>query len=81
MLPWDQSREYYATQVATNIAGGIPGIGEFMKTIVVGGPMYGNHTLTRFYALHVWILPAFLVLLLVFHLVPLPANMASRIRR
>jgi ubiquinol-cytochrome c reductase cytochrome b subunit len=67
LLPWDQ-KGFYATQVATNIAGGIPGIGEFMKTIVVGGPMYGNHTLTRFYALHVWILPACLVLLLVFHL-------------
>ena len=68
LLPWDQ-KGYYATQVATNIAGGIPGIGEFMKTIVVGGPLYGNHTLTRFYALHVWILPAALiVLLLVFHL-------------
>ena len=67
LLPWDQ-KGYYATQVATNIAGGIPGIGEFLKTIVIGGPMYGNHTLTRFYALHVWILPACLVLLVVFHL-------------
>ncbi|HEX3314093.1 MAG TPA: cytochrome b N-terminal domain-containing protein [Gemmataceae bacterium] len=67
LLPWDQ-KGYYATQVATNIAGGIPGIGEFMKTLVIGGPMYGNHTLTRFYALHVWVLPACLMLLVVFHL-------------
>jgi ubiquinol-cytochrome c reductase cytochrome b subunit len=67
LLPWDQ-KGFYATQVATNIAGGIPGIGEFLKTIVIGGPLYGNHTLTRFYALHVWILPAALVLLVIFHL-------------
>src|SRR5438105_11588545 len=51
LLPWDQ-KGYYATQVATNIAGNIPLIGGFLRQIVVGGPEYGNHTLTRFYALH-----------------------------
>ena len=56
LLPWDQ-KGYWATQVATNIAGNLPGIGDFHQTIVVGGPEYGNHTLTRFYALHVGILP------------------------
>ena len=30
LLPWDQ-KGYYATQVATNIAGGVPGIGEFLE--------------------------------------------------
>jgi ubiquinol-cytochrome c reductase cytochrome b subunit len=67
LLPWDQ-KGYWATRVATNIAGKIPYIGEFLQKIVVGGPEYGNATLTRFYALHVGILPATLVVLLVLHI-------------
>jgi quinol-cytochrome oxidoreductase complex cytochrome b subunit/mono/diheme cytochrome c family protein len=68
LLPWDQ-KGFYATQVATNIAGSIPGIGSFLRTVIVGGPEYGNATLTRFYALHVGILPALIVLLLIAHVV------------
>ncbi len=68
LLPWDQ-KGYFATQVATNILGSIPGIGAFLQKILVGGPTYGNHTLTHFYTLHVGILPPLLVLLLVLHLV------------
>jgi quinol-cytochrome oxidoreductase complex cytochrome b subunit/mono/diheme cytochrome c family protein len=67
LLPWDQ-KGYYATQVATNIAGGIPLIGHFLRTVIVGGPEYGNATLTRFYALHVAIIPALIVVLLVAHI-------------
>src|SRR6185369_4458739 len=63
LLPWDQ-KGYWATQVATNL----PGIGSFVKRILVGGPEYGNHTLTRFYALHVGVLPATIVVLLVLHI-------------
>jgi quinol-cytochrome oxidoreductase complex cytochrome b subunit/mono/diheme cytochrome c family protein len=66
LLPWDQ-KGYWATQVATSIAGNLPGIGSFVKRVLVGGPEYGNHTLTRFYALHVGVLPATLVILLVLH--------------
>src|SRR5262249_44793641 len=66
LLPWDQ-KGYYATQVATNIAGNIPGVGSFLRTVIVGGPEYGNATLTRFYALHVGIVPALIVLLLIAH--------------
>jgi ubiquinol-cytochrome c reductase cytochrome b subunit len=67
LLPWDQ-KGFFATQVATNIAGGIPGIGESIQKILLGGPTYGNHTLSRFFTLHVWILPATLVALVVCHL-------------
>jgi ubiquinol-cytochrome c reductase cytochrome b subunit len=68
LLPWDQ-KGYWATKVATNIAGNLPGIGAEVSKIVVGGPEYGNHTLTRFYALHVGILPPLVILLTVLHLV------------
>jgi ubiquinol-cytochrome c reductase cytochrome b subunit len=66
LLPWDQ-KGYWATQVATNIAGNLPGAGEFAQKIIVGGPEYGHHTLTRFFALHVAILPGLLIFFLVLH--------------
>jgi ubiquinol-cytochrome c reductase cytochrome b subunit len=67
LLPWDQ-KGYYATQVATNIAGGIKYVGPFLQKIAVGGPEYGNHTLTRFFGLHVAILPGILIALLIAHI-------------
>lgn len=66
LLPWDQ-KGYWATKVATNIMGGAPVIGPYLQKVVVGGPDYGNQTLTRFYGLHVGLLPGALVLLLVVH--------------
>jgi quinol-cytochrome oxidoreductase complex cytochrome b subunit/mono/diheme cytochrome c family protein len=66
LLPWDQ-KGYWATQVATNIAGNLPVLGPFLQKVVVGGPEYGHHTLTRFYALHVGVLPPLIVVLLVAH--------------
>jgi len=66
LLPWDQ-KGYWATKVATNIMGGAPGIGPYLQKIVVGGPDYGNQTVTRFYGLHVGFLPVLLVLCLVAH--------------
>ena len=67
LLPWDQ-KGYWATDVATNIAGSLPGLGAEMKVQAVGGPDSGNHTLTRFYGLHVAILPGSLILLLIAHI-------------
>ena len=57
LLPWDQ-KGYWATKVATNIAGTLPVLGSAMQTLIVGGGEYGQATLTRFYVLHVGVLPA-----------------------
>src|SRR5205823_603186 len=35
LLPWDQ-KGFFATQVATNILGSLPGIGTFLQKVVVG---------------------------------------------
>ena len=67
LLPWDQ-KGYWATKVATGIAGATPVIGSRLQRVAVGGEDYGNLTLTRFYAVHVILLPATLVFLLVAHL-------------
>lgn len=66
LLPWDQ-KGYWATKVATNIMGGAPVIGPYLQKVVVGGSDYGNQTLTRFYGLHVGLLPGLTVLCLAAH--------------
>lgn len=67
LLPWDQ-KGYWATQVATGIMGTAPILGESMQVLLQGGPEYGNLTLTRFFAIHVFVLPLSLILLLVLHI-------------
>ncbi|HAM73379.1 MAG TPA: menaquinol-cytochrome C reductase [Verrucomicrobiales bacterium] len=67
LLPWDQ-KGYWATRVATNIAGVTPLIGPWVQRILIGGPDYGHHTLTRFFALHAGWLPGLLVVLIAGHI-------------
>ncbi|MDA0836017.1 MAG: cytochrome b N-terminal domain-containing protein [Planctomycetota bacterium] len=67
LLPWDQ-KGYYATQVATKIAGATPLIGAQLQTLIQGGTEYGHHTLTRFFAMHAGVLPAALIGFLVLHI-------------
>src|SRR5438132_11611150 len=67
LLPWDQ-KCYWATQVATNIDGNLPKVGPDLQKIIVGGPAYGHQTLTRFYALHVGIMPPLVIVLIIAHL-------------
>lgn len=66
LLPWDQ-KGYWATQVATGIMGTVP-LGEPIQHTLQGGGQYGNLTITRFYALHVFVLPITLAALLGAHL-------------
>jgi menaquinol-cytochrome c reductase cytochrome b subunit len=66
LLPWDQ-KAYWATNVGINIAGSVPFVGEFMASFLRGGPELGALTLSRFFSLHVFILPLFLIVLLSMH--------------
>jgi ubiquinol-cytochrome c reductase cytochrome b subunit len=54
--------------VATNIAGTTPWIGAWLQRLLQGGSEYGSLTLTRFYALHVGVLPAATAALFAVHL-------------
>lgn len=67
LLPWDQ-KGYWATRVATNIAGTVPVVGDATQKLMQGGAEYGSLTLTRFYALHVVVLPGLLLALVAGHL-------------
>ena len=66
LLPWDQ-KGYWATKVATGIMGGTPVIGGALQRLVQGGNEYGNLTLTRFFMLHVFLLPATILALVAIH--------------
>ncbi len=67
LLPWDQ-RAYWATVVAINISKLTPLAGEFVSSLLRGGPDIGALTLTRWYAIHVLVLPPTLAVLVAFHL-------------
>ena len=55
-LPWDQ-KGFWATKVAMNILGIVPVIGKPLQTVLIGGPDYGQLTLTRFLGVHAGLLP------------------------
>lgn len=57
LLPWNQV-SFWATTVVTDAMGALPIVGEILKFFVRGGPEVSQLTLTRFFALHVAILPA-----------------------
>ena len=67
LLPWNQLA-YWATTVGTEIVGAVPGIGEFIKTLLRGGPSVGSETLSRFFVIHVIILPWLLFFIVAIHL-------------
>lgn len=67
LLPWDQ-RAYWATVVGTQIAEVTPFIGNWLKTVMLGGEEISALTLPRFFGAHVWALPAILTVLVVIHL-------------
>jgi ubiquinol-cytochrome c reductase cytochrome b subunit len=65
VLPFDQ-KGYWASQTEAQIIGTMPG-GEPIKVLLQGGSEYGNLTITRLYALHVFVLPLAFVALLAAH--------------
>jgi ubiquinol-cytochrome c reductase cytochrome b subunit len=67
LLPWNV-KAYWATQVGTKIAEQAPIVGPALARVLRGGDELGTQTLTRFYALHVLLLPAALLALIGGHL-------------
>jgi ubiquinol-cytochrome c reductase cytochrome b subunit len=57
LLPWDQ-KAYFATAVATNIVSEVPLIGNSLKILLRAGSEMGTLTLSRFFMLHVFAIPA-----------------------
>ena len=66
LLPMNQLA-YWATTVGTQIAGAFPFVGKYAQLFLLGGNKISGETLTRFYALHVLVLPAVIIVLLAAH--------------
>jgi quinol-cytochrome oxidoreductase complex cytochrome b subunit len=67
LLPFDQTA-YWATVVAININGTAPFLGPFLASLLRGGAEIGPDTLSRFYSLHMLLIPGALIGLITLHL-------------
>jgi cytochrome b6 len=67
LLPWNELA-FFATKVGTGIAGAVPVVGKFLMRLLRGGDDVTGATLSRFYGLHVAILPALATALVALHL-------------
>ncbi len=67
LLPFD-SRSYWATIVGVNINNTAPFLGPYIGDFLRGGPEFGATTLSRFYAIHMMLIPGIMAALIGFHL-------------
>jgi len=67
LLPWNELA-FFATKVGTGIAGAVPLVGPFALRLLRGGDDVTGATLSRFYGLHVAVLPAITTALVAVHL-------------
>ena len=67
LLPWNEL-SFFATKVGTGSAGAVPVVGHFMLRLLRSGDDVTGATLSRFYGLHVAILPAMTTALMAVHL-------------
>jgi len=67
LLPFDQTA-YWATVVAVNINGTAPFVGPYLATVLRGGAEIGPDTLSRFYSIHMLLVPGALLGLIGLHL-------------
>jgi quinol-cytochrome oxidoreductase complex cytochrome b subunit len=60
---------FWGATVASNLMEAVPLIGPYLAYFMRGGPEVGEQTLTRFFILHIGVLPTVVVILLVLHIV------------
>jgi len=70
VLPFG-NMSYWGGEVITSIVSSIPGVGDWLVSIVRGGPGLGGATLGHFLAFHAVLIPFLLIGIVVFHLVAL----------
>jgi len=67
LLPFDQ-RSYWATIVGVNINGTGPIVGPYLSDFLRAGPEFGATTLSRFYAIHMLLVPGAIIAMVGAHL-------------
>ncbi len=87
LLPWN-TLAFFATQVGSQVAGALPLVGHFVLRLLRGGDQVTGGTLTRFYGMHVAVLPALATVLVGAHLalvqkhgMSVPPSIEERARR
>ncbi|MDQ7820806.1 MAG: cytochrome bc complex cytochrome b subunit [Armatimonadota bacterium] len=77
LLPWN-TLAFFATRVGTEIVGDLPGVGRALMVLLRGGEDVTEATLSRFFGIHVAILPALTTILLGIHLTLVQIHGMSR---
>jgi menaquinol-cytochrome c reductase cytochrome b subunit len=67
LLPWDQT-SYWATVVGINLNGTAPILGPFLASFLRSGAEIGPDTLSRFYSMHMLLIPGAIIGLIGLHL-------------
>jgi cytochrome b6 len=68
LLPWDELA-FFATKVGTDIVGVLPVVGDFLLVLLRGSEDVTGATLTRFFGIHIAVLPGLFTLILAVHLI------------
>jgi quinol-cytochrome oxidoreductase complex cytochrome b subunit len=66
LLPWTQL-SYWGAKVGTEIPGAVPWVGQQLVEWVRRGKTISGETLGFFFALHIWVLPAIVVVFMLMH--------------
>jgi cytochrome b6 len=77
LLPWNKLA-FFATKVGTEIAGDVPLVGKYILLLLRGGEDITEATLSRFFGIHVAILPALATAILGIHLALVQVHGMSR---
>src|SRR6266850_1239039 len=60
ILRWDQDA-YWGLGIGASIAARAPGVGDTLVHLLLGGPIIAGRTLSRFFAVHVFLVPGILI--------------------
>src|SRR5208282_5111460 len=60
VLRFDQDA-YWGLGIGASIMGRVPVMGGWLVDLLLGGPIIGGDTLSRFFALHVFVIPGLLI--------------------